>query len=1094
MNIQDRQKTLTAEGLRQRYNLDGLDNDRKSIQLIKNSINKVEIEFQNYMDIVNKSLGEYQDQVEITTWFSNDYPTFESPEDHLGDLYYDRENGKAYRFNKTRNLFDKDNANVLTGYINTSKQIISYSGDKIIYIAVKPNTTYTVQKMLQETAANNRFRIATYETEPTYNSTGIDFINYGNGTTVVSDTITTSSNVNYLAFFCYDNDSETTFEEMLNSIQIEEGSTATEYTPYYAWEEIKIDKQVETLAIENSKADTSDDKRIVFVETPITPYTIGDVLIKNGTYYRCRAARESGNYSMNDWIIYTDYTEDMVMLDTRAVVDQLKTNVETNYVSQVQLETNTQGIYASVSSTYTTKTEAATIDGKATTAKTIAETTQSNLSIEAGKIVLINQQIGDRTGKTSTITAEINEIKAEISDIADITKSAERYEAYIPDTEFQDIASSTPINVEIHPVGENISYLYPHDGLFPSDITYLKNRVLRFTNTSTNEIFDYELPDDLLYYDSNVYDIFTADYENKTLQVLKKCKYNADGTVSKLTPVETHTYNFDDFEDALELTQGDYEVSVLGYTVGYIKVRLMALNAYTAQYATKIELRTSIVQTRDYVDIEASKKVGNNEVIGKINLTPETATISANKINIQGVLTAINNDTTTTIDGDKITTGTITANQLSSDSVNASKIVAGTITADKIANATITGSKLVNGTITGAKIEDSTISNSKIANGTIENAKIKNGTIEGTKIKDATITSAKISSIDASKITTGTLTSREINNGNGTFRVTTNGVLTARSGTIGGWSIGTNKLESGSGDNYVMFNSASGTNTAILCGGETYNTAKFSVTKAGTLKATNATIIGNITATSGSFTGEVHATSGSFTGTINATSGSFTGRISSTSGSIAGWTINPSYLSYGGDGGNNGARLYRDGRIYMKSDSGWLNCGSGGAILNGNHVVISDQIGTSGQVDSNTSISLRAFYGHLHLNSNVAVYANNTLLASGSSKNMKTNIKVMTEKDKKEIFKEVKELPLYTYDYKKKYSGQKNNYGIIIEDFEDKLLGKVLHVVSSNEDKNIKNFSHDDLNKVNLIVIKQLIDKIESLENKVNKLEGKINE
>lgn len=914
MNIQDREKSLTAEELRRRYNLDGLSNDRKSIQLIKNSINKVEIEFQNYIDIVNKSLGEYQDQVEITTWFSNDYPTFETPEDHLGDLYYDRENGKAYKY-----IYDEDNTE-------------------------------------------------------------------------------------------------------------------------YIWQEIEISKQVETLAIENSKADTSDDKRIVFVETPTTPYTIGDVLIKNGTYYRCRAARESGQYSMNDWIIYTDYTEDMVMLDTRAAINQLQTNVETNYVSTTQLETNTQGIYATVSETYETITNVSNInDDLQATKRTVSETSTS-LAVEKGKITTLIREVGDRTGKTSSLTEEVDVIKGEISDIADITKSVERFDAYIPDTEFQDIAASNPINITIHPVGENISYLYPNTGLFPSSTAYLKVRTLRFTNTSTNENFDYILPEDLLYYDANVYDTLTIDYENAKIRVLKKCTYNADGTVSTITP-EEHNYDntFSDFEQNLSLTQGDYEVSILGYSVGYIYVRLMALNAYTAQYATKVELHSAITQTSEYVDIEVDKKVGKNEVISRINLTPETATISASKINIQGVLTAINNDTTTTIDGDKLTTGTITAD----------KIEAKTITASQIADSTITNSKIVD------------------------------ATIEGAKIKDATITSAKISSLDASKITTGTLTSRAIDNGNGTFSVSTSGVLTAKSGTVGGWTLGTNRLESGSGSSYVRIDSNPNVNTAIWCGANSSTDAPFRITKAGKLTATDANITGTITATSGSFTGEVHATSGSFTG-----------RISSTSGSIAGWTINSTYLSYGGDGGNNGARLYRDGRIYMKSNNGWLNCGSGGAILNGNRVVISDQIGTSGQVDSNTSISLRAFYGHLHLNSSVAVYANNTLLASGSSKNMKTNIKVMTEKDKQEIFKEVKELPLYTYDYKKKYSGQKNNYGIIIEDFEDKLLGKVLHVVSSNEDKNIKNFSHDDLNKVNLIVIKQLIDKIESLENKVNKLEG----
>ena len=930
MNIQDREKSLTAEELRRRYNLDGLDNDRKSIQLIRNSINKVEIEFQNYMDIVNKSLGEYQDQVEITTWFSNDYPTFDTPEDHFGDLYYDKENGKAYRFNKTRNLLDKTliddsyrNVNNTTQLDTGLKVTCTESGIQRWTCVPIPNSdnllgeTLTLSTNVVRSGSNQAKMVLYYIN--TNNKTIISAFGQNetssNGQLKVTCTPASSypAGANAIGILLYSTSTTTAqvgdYVEY-NNLQLEIGESVSTYESYYSmWEEIEIDKQVETLAIENSKADTSDDKRIVFVETPTTPYTIGDVLIKNGTYYRCRAARESGDYSMTDWVIYTDYTDDMVMLDTRGEIDRLQTNVETNYVSTTQLETNTQGIYATVSATYATQTTVSTLDGEVQSSKEDIRQIDSRLSVEEGKITTLISDVGNRTGKTTSLTQDVDEIRAEISDIADITKSAERYEAYIPDTEFQDIAASNPINITIHPVGENISYLYPNTGLFPSSTTYLKVRTLRFTNTSTNENFDYILPEDLLYYDANVYDTLTIDYENARIRVLKKCTYNADGTVSTITP-EEHDYDntFSDFEQNLSLTQGDYEVSILGYSVGYIYVRLMALNAYTAQYATKVELHSSITQTATSINLEVAKKItgfdgnGNrtDDVISSINLAPGTATITADKVNIQGVLTAINNDTTTTIDGDKITTGSITTDQLSSNSVNASKIVAGTITADKIANATITGSKLVNGTITGTQIADSTINNSKIANGTIENAKIKNGTIEGTKIKDATITSAKISSIDASKITTGTLTSREINNGNGTFKVTSNGVLTASSGTIGGWTIGTNRLESGSGSNYVRLDSNSGVNSAFWCGDEDASAAPFRVTKAGRLTATDANITGEITATSGSFAGTLNGATGTFRGSMTAGSLNINNRfIVDSNGSFSAKTSGGGYISMG---------------------------------------------------------------------------------------------------------------------------------------------------------------------------------------------------
>lgn len=56
-------------------------------------------------------------------------------------------------------------------------------------------------------------------------------------------------------------------------------------------------------------------------------------------------------------------------------------------------------------------------------------------------------------------------------------------------------------------------------------------------------------------------------------------------------------------------------------------------------YATKSELTTAkseIKQTTDNISTEVSKKVGNNEVISKINQSPEEVTIDANKTSLKG--------------------------------------------------------------------------------------------------------------------------------------------------------------------------------------------------------------------------------------------------------------------------------------------------------------------------------------------------------------------------------------------------------------------------------------------------------------------------
>ena len=72
------------------------------------------------------------------------------------------------------------------------------------------------------------------------------------------------------------------------------------------------------------------------------------------------------------------------------------------------------------------------------------------------------------------------------------------------------------------------------------------------------------------------------------------------------------------------------------------------------------------------------------------------------------------------------------------------------------------------------------------------------------------------------------------------FKVNLDGVVTATSGTIGGWTLSTDKLSGGTGSNYVALIPGTG----IQLGSETFASAPFSVTKEGVLKSTSGTIGG----------------------------------------------------------------------------------------------------------------------------------------------------------------------------------------------------------------------------------------------------------
>lgn len=216
------------------------------------------------------------------------------------------------------------------------------------------------------------------------------------------------------------------------------------------------------------------------------------------------------------------------------------------------------------------------------------------------------------SNKLSKVTQTVDELNSKISDIADITTSLETNSAKL---EFEGINQSEPIRVVIHPIGTNIAKLHPSPSLKPSTNLVIKTRILRFKNTTTNEVFDYELPDDLLYYDSEHYDEFILDYDAQTCIINKKCKWNNDGTVGLLASERTNEYEY----PRIELTDGDYEVSLIKYSNGYLFVRLMAQNIYTTQFATRAELNSDIRQTVDNINLSVNEKLTNYSTTTQMN-------------------------------------------------------------------------------------------------------------------------------------------------------------------------------------------------------------------------------------------------------------------------------------------------------------------------------------------------------------------------------------------------------------------------------------------------------------------------------------------
>lgn len=110
MVTRDISRATTIEQLKRQYNLDNKQM-KQAIEQSKTNLIKVENELNGYIDSTTKELEKIQDQVDgnITTWFFSGVPTLENnpavewaeekeKNNHLGDLYYDKDTGYAYRF------------------------------------------------------------------------------------------------------------------------------------------------------------------------------------------------------------------------------------------------------------------------------------------------------------------------------------------------------------------------------------------------------------------------------------------------------------------------------------------------------------------------------------------------------------------------------------------------------------------------------------------------------------------------------------------------------------------------------------------------------------------------------------------------------------------------------------------------------------------------------------------------------------------------------------------------------------------------------------------------------------------------------------
>lgn len=273
----------------------------------------------------------------------------------------------------------------------------------------------------------------------------------------------------------------------------------------YHWQELEDYELSKSLALANGDADIFDNKRNIFYNIPITPYQIGDIWLDGTTIMRCRCARDAGEYNLADWVVQDDYSNDFVLNETRAVLDELRFTIEENYVTKVQLETSRDSILASVDAITTEIITTATAKyeyydeqlakievsvGNISLDVTNVQTSlgekitdlESKIDITAGEI---NQSIEDKiTGLETKITQTTTEITQSITDNVNDINSTITQKVDSLTTEINKKVDNSTFNSKIQQTESSISSKVSKDDFGSYVQQYYDKFLVGFNNAS----------------------------------------------------------------------------------------------------------------------------------------------------------------------------------------------------------------------------------------------------------------------------------------------------------------------------------------------------------------------------------------------------------------------------------------------------------------------------------------------------------------------------------------------------------------------------------------------------------------------------------
>lgn len=306
--------------------------------IVKNYVNNdLQTELQNIKDQLDGQIEQffYAYDPTLTNVPASEWTTTELKENHLGDLFYNTESGAVFRFVKDdttykwQQLSDSEVAQALA----LANDALALAKTKRRIFVDTPTTPYEVGDLWVQGSSGDIMRCKTARDSGSYTSSDWEKASmYTDDTTVNKFINQTYKNDKMQALALLDGKIETWFQTTDPAKSWTTSATKKQhvgdlwyntktqmlmyYSSSYEWVKVQDADAIAAAEVASQAQSTADGKMQVFVDTPTTPYDIGDLWVDGEELRRCITVKTSGQtYDVNDWVVAVYYDNTKTTID-----------------------------------------------------------------------------------------------------------------------------------------------------------------------------------------------------------------------------------------------------------------------------------------------------------------------------------------------------------------------------------------------------------------------------------------------------------------------------------------------------------------------------------------------------------------------------------------------------------------------------------------------------------------------------------------------------------------------------------------------------------------------------------------------------------